>query len=191
MVQDCDRVGRLVQGLLELSRAPRGRRAGGPAGEVDAAALLAALAPDLEALGAARGMRFRLAPPPGPLPAAAPPEVLETCVSVLVDNAFRYAPPGSPVEVAAGPGEGGTGVRVLVADGGPGVPAGEADRVFDRLFRGTAGRRAEGTGFGLGLPLARRLARSVGGEVRLLNPGEPGARFALDLPGPAPPGRDS
>ncbi|MCK6479730.1 MAG: ATP-binding protein, partial [Planctomycetes bacterium] len=77
---------------------------------------------------------------------------------------------------------------VLVEDGGPGVGTEEAGRVFDRFFRGSAGRAAEGRGFGLGLALARRLARSAGGEVLLLNPGEAGARFALDLPAPAPAG---
>jgi signal transduction histidine kinase len=71
---------------------------------------------------------------------------------------------------------------VEVRDTGPGVPAEEKDLVFDRLFRGAEARESSGTGFGLGLALARRLARSAGGDVVLLNPGEPGARFALELP---------
>lgn len=186
-VEDCDRVGRLVQGLLELSRAPRGRAAAGEGAPADAAALLRELAPDLASLGGTRGVGLDLRPPAGPLPTTAPREVVETCLSVLADNAFRYAPPGSRVALSAGPREGG-GVRVLVEDGGPGVGTEEAGRVFDRFFRGSAGRAAEGRGFGLGLALARRLARSAGGEVLLLNPGEAGARFALDLPAPAPAG---
>jgi signal transduction histidine kinase len=111
--------------------------------------------------------------------AAAPREVVETAVSVLVDNAFRYTPAGGKVTVEA---DGGGGrVRVRVRDTGPGVPEAEAGRVFDRLFRGAAGRASKG-GHGLGLALARRLARSAGGDVVLENPGEPGARFAVDLP---------
>lgn len=178
---DVDRIDRLVKGLLELSRAaPPAAGAGEPRPALDAAEVLGALAPDLATLGAARGVALDWAPPAGPLRAAAPREVLETAVSVLVDNAFRYTPKGGRVALEAA--AAGDRVRVRVRDSGPGVPADEAGRIFDRLFRGRAGL-ASGIGFGIGLALARRLARSAGGDVLLENPGAPGASFALDLPG--------
>ncbi|WP_422070944.1 sensor histidine kinase [Streptomyces lasalocidi] len=72
------------------------------------------------------------------------------------------------------------GVRVDVIDDGPGVPPPFAGQLFE------PGRRADPgdghSGAGLGLPLARRLARSVGGEVTY-DPGHPpGARFVVSLP---------
>ena len=173
---EVDRVERLVRALLELSRA-------GPApsvpGSADAAAVIGALAEDLATLAEARGLTLSWRPPAGPVPVAAPREIVETVVSVLVDNALRYTPAGGTVAVEVVPG--GDRVRVRVSDSGPGVPAAEGERVFERLFRGGAGR-ASGAGFGLGLALARRLARSAGGDVVLENPGEPGARFAALLP---------
>jgi signal transduction histidine kinase len=177
-VEEYDRVARLVEALLRFSRAPGGGEAGA-APPADAAAVVGALARDVGDLAAARGLSLVLPPAAGPLPTAAPPEVLETCVSVLLDNAFRYTPAGGRVEVRLA-GEDGR-LRVRVADSGPGVSAEDAGKVFDRLYRGAAGR-GSGGGFGLGLALARRLARQAGGEVVLENPGEPGARFRLDLP---------
>jgi two-component system OmpR family sensor kinase len=188
-IEDCERVGRLVDALLELSRVSAVGATVPPREPVDAAGAVRALAPDLEALASARGIRFELAPDEGPLPAvAAPREVVETCLSVLVDNASRYAPKGGRVRVGMAAGPGGA-LRLVVSDDGPGVPAEEGERVFERLFRGKAVRAAGPRGFGLGLSLARRLARSAGGDVALENPGQPGARFAVLFPPPGATGR--
>jgi len=102
--------------------------------------------------------------------------LLERIVSPLLANAVRYA--GSTVTVSARrlPGC----VRIDVTDDGPGVP----EAFLGDLFQ--PGRRADSgdghDGAGLGLPLARRLARAAGGEVSH-DPGHtPGARFVVDLP---------
>lgn len=102
--------------------------------------------------------------------------LLERIVSPLLANALRYARSRVVVEARRTP----DGVRVEVADDGPGVPASFTGRLFQ------PGRRADPEdghgGAGLGLPLARRLARSAGGEVRH-DPGHaPGARFVVSLP---------
>ncbi|MCC5478737.1 sensor histidine kinase [Streptomyces barringtoniae] len=110
------------------------------------------------------------------LEAGVPPGLLERIVSPLLANAVRYA--RSAVTVCARPGPG--SVRIDVVDDGPGVP----DAFLGELFQ--PGRRADPgdghDGAGLGLPLARRLARAVGGEVSH-DPGHtPGARFTITLP---------
>lgn len=103
--------------------------------------------------------------------------VLERIVSPLLANAVRYA--GSTVTVSARRLPGG-GVRIDVTDDGPGVP----EEFLDDLFQ--PGRRADSgdghDGAGLGLPLARRLARAVGGEVSHDPEHTLGARFLVDLP---------
>ncbi len=177
ILADADRIHRLVQALLELSRAGGGAEA--PADPVDAASVLGAMEEDFRTLAASRGLEFRFSGFPAPARAATTREVLETCVSVLVDNALRYTPRGGSVVLEAAA-EGGR-LRVRVRDSGPGVPAAEAGQVFDRMFRGKAGKESR-SGFGLGLTLARRLARSSKGDVLLENPGQPGACFAVDLP---------
>ncbi|MET7730282.1 HAMP domain-containing sensor histidine kinase [Streptomyces sp. NPDC005402] len=102
--------------------------------------------------------------------------LLERMVSPLLANAVRYA--GSTVTVSARQLPG--GVRIAVTDDGPGVP----EKFLDDLFQ--PGRRADSgdghDGAGLGLPLARRLARAVGGEVSHDPEHTPGARFLVDLP---------
>lgn len=99
----------------------------------------------------------------------------------LVRNAVRAAGTGGHVEVAVRT----VGERAVVdvIDDGPGVPADQRERVFDRLVRLDSARVRDG-GAGLGLPLARAYARAHGGEVTC-EPVEHGALFRFQLPDPA------
>lgn len=95
----------------------------------------------------------------------------------LIGNAVRYAPEGSQVRIGLEAGEG--RARVSVADEGPGLDAGQQQRIFEKFER--LGRSGDG-GSGLGLYISRRLARAMGGELSVEStPGE-GARFILELP---------
>ncbi|WP_309505211.1 HAMP domain-containing sensor histidine kinase [Streptomyces sp. KM273126] len=110
------------------------------------------------------------------LEAGVAPALLERILSPLLANAVRYARSRVTVSARRIPGA----VRIDVVDDGPGVP----DAFVGELFQ--PGRRADSgdghDGAGLGLPLARRLARTVGGEVSY-DPGHsPGARFTVSLP---------
>ncbi|MFG2367363.1 sensor histidine kinase [Streptomyces mirabilis] len=110
------------------------------------------------------------------LSAGVPDALLERIVSPLLDNALRHARTRVEILARARPG----GVRVEVGDDGPGVPASFAAQLFQ------PGRRADPEdghgGAGLGLPLARRLARSAGGEVDHDGRRTPGATFVVTLP---------
>jgi signal transduction histidine kinase len=92
----------------------------------------------------------------------------------LVGNAVKHAPEGTviAVEVDAAP----DAVAVTVSDEGPGIPAADRERVFERFWRGES---APGTG--LGLPIARQIAQAHGGDVELLDSAT-GCRFRLTLP---------
>ncbi|MET7696421.1 HAMP domain-containing sensor histidine kinase [Streptomyces sp. NPDC005485] len=110
------------------------------------------------------------------LEAGVAPALLERIVSPLLANAVRYARATVTVSARQRPG----GVRIDITDDGPGVP----EAFLDDLFQ--PGRRAAPEdghdGAGLGLPLARRMARAVGGEVSH-DPGHTsGAHFLIDLP---------
>ncbi len=80
----------------------------------------------------------------------------------LVDNAIRYTPPGGKVDVRVR--TEGEEVVAEVLDTGPGIPAAERERVFDRFYRGGA---AAGSGSGLGLAIVREIARRHGATVEL------------------------
>ncbi len=99
----------------------------------------------------------------------------------LLDNALRLAPPGSPVEVGAGA-EGDT-VWIDVADAGPGIPADRRGAIFEAFGRLEPSLIARPTGgLGIGLSIARSLARLMQGDIVLLETGPQGSRFRLTLP---------
>ena len=100
-------------------------------------------------------------------------DALQVLTNLLL-NALQFSPDGGKITLSAGRGDG--GIVLEVTDQGPGVPLGLVNKIFD----GGTTTRAEGAG--IGLPFSRRLARRNGGDLRLINPGEPGARFELSWP---------
>ncbi|MFB7506862.1 sensor histidine kinase [Streptomyces broussonetiae] len=142
-------------------------------GTADVAAVLHGLAAHADGSGV---VRVVVPGGPGPLTAGVPAALLERMVAPLLANAVRYA--RTTVTLGAGREDG--GIRVEVTDDGPGVPSAFTALLFQ------PGRRADPGdghgGAGLGLPLARRLARSAGGEVSHDLEHGPGARFVVTLP---------
>jgi signal transduction histidine kinase len=95
----------------------------------------------------------------------------------LLGNAIQHTPESSTVRV--GVAAGGRTITYTVRDEGPGIPAAEVERIFDVYASNKAG---DLRGVGLGLPLSRRLARLLGGDLHALShPGE-GGEFVLQLP---------
>ena len=121
-------------------------------------------------------MAVSLALPDEPVPVAAEQELLTRIVQPLVDNACRYGRSAVDVEVVRN----GSAAWVNVADDGPGVTSDERERIFEPGTQGDAAATV-GSGAGLGLSLARRLARSVGGDVTV-TAGATGGRFSVRLP---------
>lgn len=101
---------------------------------------------------------------------------LAQIVHSLLANATRHAP-GSPIEVTIE--QDGTHVGVRVSDRGPGVPVSEAERIFSR---GERGREAAAKGEGLGLYIARNVARTAGGDLWVEPRLGGGATFVVALP---------
>ena len=103
------------------------------------------------------------------------PDLLESALSNLLDNAASFAGPGGRVHVDLSAAE--KDVTIHVHDTGPGIPEEHRARVFDRFFttRSTSG------GTGLGLSFVRAIAEAHGGTVRALTPPEGGALMALTL----------
>ncbi|QIK79767.1 HAMP domain-containing histidine kinase [Sphingomonas piscis] len=94
----------------------------------------------------------------------------------LIGNAIRHSPDRGHIDLYFTRSDG--QVSVAVEDQGPGVPEGDEERIFGRFERA----HDEGSNTGLGLAIARRLARSMGGDVTLETKATPGARFSLSLP---------
>ncbi|USN98459.1 MAG: HAMP domain-containing histidine kinase [Phycisphaeraceae bacterium] len=118
------------------------------------------------------------------------PGSIERILANLIDNACRYGAGRADAVVRLSAFRAGESARLRVADDGPGVPPGERDRIFGDFFRGEASTRSH-SGMGLGLALARGLARAEGGDLRLVKADGPGAVFELSLPAADSPARDS
>lgn len=109
-------------------------------------------------------------------------KLLTRMIRNLITNALRHGAP--PVEIAV-TGEGGT-VRLSVRDHGPGIPASEAERVFEPFYR-PAGRGEAAGGWGLGLALVLQIARYHGASIRLETPEGGGALFIVEFGSQPPP----
>ena len=102
------------------------------------------------------------------------------CLSNLLANAEKYTPADSPIDIRTE--VTGTQVHIHVRDHGPGIPASEQDRVFERFYRREDPFTMRTGGAGLGLHIARELAVAMGGGLTLQAPkAGPGAEFVLHL----------
>lgn len=171
--EEAERLNRLVQNLLEMTRLESG-----------ALQLHRELHPLEEVVGAALGRvgkrlgdrRVTTRVPPD-LPLVLIDDVLIEQVLVnLLDNAIKYTPVGSPLEIIATGGD--RNLTVEITDHGPGLPPGTEDKVFEKFFRAQAG----GRGAGLGLAICRGIVRAHGGRVWAQNIPGGGVAFLFTLP---------
>jgi two-component system sensor histidine kinase KdpD len=172
--EEAERLNRLVQNLLEMTRLESGalelRKQWHAIEEVIGAALHR-----LTKQLTGRRINTRVLPD---LPLVAMDDVLIEQVLVnLIDNAVKYTPPGSPVDIVATATD--RAVTVEVADRGPGVPAGQEEKIFEKFHRGQA---IDGRGAGLGLAICRGIVRAHGGRIWAQNLPGRGVAFLFTLP---------
>ena len=105
---------------------------------------------------------------------------LRAIIDNLLSNAVKYSPVGGAVAVMLARSD--DGVRLEVSDQGPGVAAGDRERIFDAFYQGGTQPTGPVRGTGLGLAIARECARAHGGELELVGEGGEGARFRTTLP---------
>jgi signal transduction histidine kinase len=96
----------------------------------------------------------------------------------LLSNALKFTPEGGRIEVVVEQADG--EAHVEVADTGPGVPAGDRARVFERFWRGSAAAGVSGRG--VGLAVVEEIVQAHGGRVELIDNDGAGARFIVALP---------
>ncbi|WP_423922399.1 HAMP domain-containing sensor histidine kinase [Frigoribacterium sp. 2-23] len=184
VVREAQRASRLIDDMLLMARVDEGISL-----DLRPVDLGAALLADVERQRLRRpSLDLRVEAPDGPVVVDADAERVSQIVGNLIDNAARATGGAGRVTISleTGPEE----VGIVVADDGPGVSEADRERVFDRLVRLDAARRSSDGGAGLGLPIARGLARAHGGDLACEGPacalggaeGTGGAVFRLTLP---------
>lgn len=180
---EAERLERLVANLLDMTRLESGalslKRDWVPVDELVSSALTR-----LEHKLGDRPVRVEL---PAELPLIlVDPVLFEQLLVNLLENAAKYTPPHSPIEIAAHVRDG--AVVLDVRDRGPGIAAGEEEKIFAKFFRGaTPSLAASGTvagGAGLGLPICRGIAEAHGGSIVAVpgDHGAGGAHFQVTVP---------
>lgn len=176
------RMERLVRDLLRLARLDAGQETREQvACSVDA--LFSGVEADLSSILEARQQQVRRAIDPTAATVHGDPAKLHDALRNLLENASNYSPESSQIVMASSRRNG--QVVITVADEGPGIPAADLPRVFERFYRVEKGRSRgprEPGGTGLGLAIVKHLVELHGGRVSAANRPEGGAVFTVELP---------
>ncbi len=194
MTKESDRLTRLVQQIIELSRLQDHDPLDAPhVIEVDE---VVAAAADASAIDARARRITVVTDGTKGLQVVGDEDQVRVAVANLVANAVAYSPEGSTVLVAvkaedagadvpdrAVPGSGHGGVvAISVVDQGIGIPADDLDRIFERFYRVDPARHRSTGGTGLGLSIVKHVAATHGGDIRVWSVEGQGSTFTLTLP---------
>ena len=183
LTREADRLGHLVDNVLayaQLERTDNGARLE----ELSVEALLERSTDRLAERAERDSMTLQVQGPAHALQTSvrADPAAVEQILLNLVDNACKYgsAGPGKLIRIDAA--ARGSGVDLRLSDDGPGIAKTDAKRLFKPFSKSARDAAHSAPGVGLGLALCRRLARQMGGDLRLDADAGPGACFVLTLP---------
>ena len=168
---NAQQIARIVEALLAAAQ-----QEAGPRGISDGADVARAAADACRPIAERRGVELTVDETPRKYPVGVDADLAERILHPVLDNACRYGRRTVSLSLARDDGA----VVFTVEDDGPGVTAEEAETIFEPAKRGQAGLQS-GPSAGLGLALARRLARSVSGDVRAAASPD-GGRFEIRLP---------
>jgi signal transduction histidine kinase len=184
LVQETRRLGTLVENVLDFSRIEQGRKVYVPE-PIHLPRLVRETVRILAPVAGERdvALNVEVMPEGEGFEVSADAAALQQALLNLVDNALKHAPAGSVVEVRL---ERGTDpkrpVRLAVRDAGPGIPAEDHQRIFERFYRRGSELRRETQGVGLGLAIVRHVVEGHGGRVWVESEPGRGAVFFVELP---------
>lgn len=178
MLEETNRLTRLVESLLTISRADAGhiQLQRTPVPLLDLVGESASL---LEILAEEKGVRLTVEGARSVV-VLGDRLILRQAVINLIDNAIKYSPPGGIVSIEIGRGDKDATIEVI--DCGPGIPEQDQEKVFDRFYRVDRARSREAGGTGLGLAITRWAVEAHGGKITLKSDEGCGATFRIDLP---------
>jgi two-component system OmpR family sensor kinase len=188
--QGVDRATRLVEQLLTLARAEPGTDMPGTARQrVDLMGVLGECVAAHAPIARGKQVDLGVSEQEAGVEIEGDPASLRVMLNNLLDNAVKYTPPGGRIDVAVRRDTtlGKRRARVEIVDSGPGIPAAERERVFDRFYRGEPANGSNPPGSGLGMAIVRRIAERHGATIELGDAGAvmvggTGLRATIDFP---------
>jgi signal transduction histidine kinase len=182
IVQECRRLSSLIENVLDFSQIEQGRKRYEfePA---DLAALTTATVALMEPYAAECGVSLQLRfvgqnlPKEGKIMDG---RAIQQALVNLIDNAVKHSAKGQTVTISVGSSE--TGAVLSVSDEGPGIPAAEHEKIFERFYRRGSELRRETQGVGIGLSVVKHIVEAHGGRVIVQSEPGKGSRFTIDLP---------
>ena len=179
VVESSERMHSLVNDLLDLTRLEQGRISLHLA-ELDVRDIVTSSVEATRPLFGSKQQELKVHLPEVRCAVMADEQRLEQVLINLLSNAHKYSPDGSKVEIRAI--RTGGECLVTVRDNGPGVPADEQERIFERFYRSVLHRNDRTASTGLGLPIARAVAEMHGGRLWVDTAPGGGSLFTLALP---------
>jgi signal transduction histidine kinase len=179
MLEETDRLTRLVDSLLTLSRADAGR-IDVQRSDISLLDLAREASSLVEVLAEEKRQRISVEGD-SKLIVSGDRLILRQALINLIDNAIKYSPVGAEIFVRAGTGKD-RELIIDVVDQGPGVPQEHRSRIFDRFYRVDSARSREWGGAGLGLAISRWAVEVHGGQISLESADGQGSTFRVTLP---------
>ncbi|MCH8473614.1 MAG: HAMP domain-containing histidine kinase [Opitutales bacterium] len=161
--RESGRLERLVDNLLQLTRAENGKTSSVEGTIIDLQQWLPAFVEEKRPEAEGAGLVLHTEAPAESLPVLTDSVVLRQILENLLENAFKYAASGGSIVLSAM--EHGESWRITVADRGPGIPGEFQDRMFERFTRGDESLEQAQGGLGIGLSIAREMAQRIGAEL--------------------------
>ncbi len=178
MLEETERLAGLIDNLLILARGDSGGLELAPE-RLDLAVLVAEIASELRVLAEEKNQTL-LVEPDESVFVTVDAATIRQALTNVIHNAIRYTPQGGRVDVRVGRTDYG-GAVIDIIDDGPGIPAGERERVFDRFYRLDRSRTKIVGGAGLGLSIARWAVEANGGKIEFVDKTGSGAHCRITL----------
>jgi len=181
LVQESRRLSSLIENILDFSRIEQGRKKY-QFESTDLDILVEQTLKLMQPCAAERGVELKLQKPAvsGHEAVHCDGLAVQQALINLIDNAIKHSPAGAAVMIGLerGPGN----FRLWVEDRGPGIPAEDHERIFERFYRRGSELRRETQGIGIGLTIVKHSVEAHGGRVVLRSAVGQGSRFAIELP---------
>ena len=187
IVQECRRLSSLIENVLDFSRIEQGRKQY-ELEPTDLASLVATTVKLMEPYAVERGVSLRLEPAGQPtdakMEATVDGQAIQQALVNLIDNATKHSAAGQTVLVALARHDSPPtpALHISVTDQGPGIPAAEQEKIFERFYRRGSELRRETQGIGIGLSLVKHIMAAHSGRVTVQSQPGHGSRFTLEIP---------